>query len=246
MWSNAAASADEPNKRSSETENQCCPKRRKQGVGIYWQEKIIERRSTNEVRMAALINVTLFALRSILNVIYLNGSICSRKLGIQPAGRLACRCVPLTNASLVSTSANTRRFWNTAARLNSDSVYLHRLINVNPPSPEFLRAAFGTLSKEVLNDWFQWCWCVIKLLHWPNQLVQMDIWLPPGVCRRVITEWNFNRGLVTSPEVHVNACEQTDGVEQVDMSNSDWNDMRSSNFGQCNHLVADLSGSVWS
>lgn len=63
-------------------------------LGVYWQEKIIERRSTNEARMAALINVTLFARRSILNVIYLNESVCSRKLGIHPAGRLACRCVP--------------------------------------------------------------------------------------------------------------------------------------------------------
>lgn len=77
-------------------------------LGLYRQEKIIERRSTNEARMAALINVTLFARRSILNVIYLNESVCSRKLGIHPRGALwLCWCVPSPSTPFASTSANT-------------------------------------------------------------------------------------------------------------------------------------------
>lgn len=73
-----------PHKQSSAPENRCCRKRRKQGVAIYWQEEIIERLSTNEAGAAALINAALFAQRSILNVIYPNESICSRKWGIRP------------------------------------------------------------------------------------------------------------------------------------------------------------------
>lgn len=53
----------------------------------------MERSFTNVVQIAALINVSLFAQHSILNVIYLNESICSRKLGIQPRGRFGSRCV---------------------------------------------------------------------------------------------------------------------------------------------------------
>lgn len=130
------------NKQSSESENHCCSKRRKQGVGVYWQEKIIERRSTNEARMAALINVTLFARRSILNVIYLNESVCSRKLGIHPAGCLACRRVLPPSTASVSTSANTHPSETGRRDYTVTPVYLRRLINFNPPC-----SSFGTLSK---------------------------------------------------------------------------------------------------
>lgn len=151
-----------PNNQSSESENHCCSKRRKQGVGIYWQEKIIERRSTNEARMAGLINVTLFAWRSILNVIYLNESVCSRKLEMHPVGRLACTCVPSP------TSANTHPHWSRVAHLNGDNVDLCRLINGNTLCSELCEAAFETLSKEVLHFLFQWHWFFMKITHWQN------------------------------------------------------------------------------